>query len=89
MGFLSNLFKSDFEKWVEIATHEELSTAYEIERRKWIKDGYSNGTGEKTPKMKRLNQEINKRVAEERENDPKRNRNPNYHWSDKNRWEND
>ena len=33
MGFFGNLFKSEFEKWVERASHEELSDAYEEERR--------------------------------------------------------
>ena len=37
MGFFGNLFKSGFEKWVEGASHEELSDAYEAERQDWIK----------------------------------------------------
>lgn len=37
MGFFSNLFKSDFAKWVKNASHKELSDAYEIERQNWIK----------------------------------------------------
>lgn len=32
MGFFGNLFKSEFEKWVEGASHEELSEAYFAER---------------------------------------------------------
>ena len=36
MGFFWNLFKSEFEKWVEGASHEELSEAYEEESRKII-----------------------------------------------------
>lgn len=55
MGFFGNLFKSEFEKWVEGASHEELSEAYEEERQDWIKNGFNGGTGEKTPKMNRLN----------------------------------
>lgn len=47
MGLFSNLFKSEFEKWVEGASHEELSDAYEEERQKWIREGYNGGTGEK------------------------------------------
>ena len=89
MGFLSDLFKSSFEKWVESASHEELSDAYEEERQQWIKDGICGGTGEKTPKMKRLNTEISKRAAEEWENNPNRNRDPNYRWTDANRWDKD
>lgn len=89
MGLFGNLFKSEFEKRVEGASHEELSDAYEAERQQWIRDGYNGGTGEKTAKMKRLNDEINKRVAEEWENDPRRNRDPNFRWTDANRWDKD
>lgn len=89
MGFWSDLFKSSFEKWVENASKEELFDAYEAERQKWIREGYCNGTGEKTPKMKRLNEEISKRSAKEWENNPKRNRDLNYHWTDANRWDRD
>ena len=55
MGLFSDLLKSEFEKWVEGASQEELSKAYEEERQKWIREGYNKGTGEKTAKMKRLN----------------------------------
>lgn len=47
MGFFGNLFKSEFEKWVEGASYEELSEAYEEERQDWIKNGFNGGTGEK------------------------------------------
>ena len=89
MSFWSDLFKSSFEKWVENASHEELSDAYEDERQQWIKDGFNGGTGEKTAKMKRIDREIGKRVEEEWENDPRRNRDPNYRWTDANRWDRD
>ena len=39
--------------------------------------------------MNRLNEEINKRVEEEWENNPERNRDPNYRWTDANRWDKD
>ena len=89
MGFFGDLFKSEFEKWVEGASHEELFEAYEEERQKWIREGYNGGTGEKTAKMNRLNTEISKRVAEEWENDPRRNKDPNFRWTDANRWDKD
>lgn len=89
MGLLKALFKSDFEKWVENATHKELSDEYEKERQKWIIEGYNHGTGERTPKMNRLNDEINKRTAEEWEKDPHRVRDPHFRWTDANRWEKD
>lgn len=89
MGFFGNLFKSEFEKWVEGASPEELSDAYEEERQDWIKNGFNGGTGENTPKMNRLNKEISKRVAEEWQNDPRRNKDPNFRWTDANRWDKD
>lgn len=89
MGLFGNLFKSEFEKWVEGDSHEELSEAYEEERQKWIREGYNGGTGEKTAKMNRLNTEISKRVAEEWENEPHRNKDPNFRWTDANRWDKD
>ena len=39
MGLFGDLFKSSDEKWMENASHEELSDAYEEERQQWIKDG--------------------------------------------------
>ena len=89
MGIFDGLFKSEFEKWVENASHEELSDAYENERQEWIKGGFNGGTGEKTYKMNRLEKEINKHLAEEWENDPRRNKDPNFRWTDENRWDDD
>ena len=89
MGLLSNLFKNNFEKWIESASCEELSSAYEKERQQWIKDGFCRGTGEKTIKMKRLNEEIKKRVAAEWEKDPRRNTDTDFRWTDANRWDKD
>ena len=88
MGFLSNLFKSEFDEWVEGASKEELSDAYEEERQEWIKNGY-NGTGEKNVKMNKLDSEISKRVAEEWANNPRKNKDSNYRWTDTNRWDRD
>lgn len=89
MGLLGDLFKSTEEKWMEGASHDELSDAYEAERQQWIKDGYNNGTGEKTNKMNRISEEISKRVEKEWENDPRRNKDPNFRWTDANRWDKD
>lgn len=89
MGLFRDVFKSSFEKWVVGASHKELSDAYEEERQCWMKEGFGGGTGEKTYKMKRINDEINKRVAEELKNDTRRNKDPNYRWTDRNRWDKD
>ena len=89
MRLLYNFLKSTFEKWIKDASYEELSKAYEIERQQWIKDGFNHGTGKKSYKMQRINEEINKRVAEKWNNSPLRNSNPNYRWTDINRWDKD
>lgn len=84
-----SIFKSEFDKWAESASHKELSDAYEEERQQWMKEGFCGGTGRKTPKMNKLNDEISKRVAQERETDPYRNTDPNFRWTDANRWNKD
>ena len=88
MNLLSNIFKSAFDKWLECASEEELSTAYEKHRQQWIKDGFRKD-GRKTPKMEKINKEINRRTAENWQNDPRRNTDPNYRWTDTNRWDKD
>ena len=91
MGFLTFLLetilnaKKDPDAWMETATKAELYDAYEEERLEWAK----NGGGEKTQKMKRLDKEISKRAAEEWQNDPRRSKDPNYRWTDANRWDKD
>ncbi len=86
MGFLSDLFKSSFESWLESATDEELADTYEDKRQEWIKNG-CGGNGERTSEMKSIDKEMSKRSAEKWENDPRRNRDPNFRWTDENRWE--
>jgi len=88
MGFLGNLFKNSFENWLENASDEDLADGYEERRQDWIKTGFG-GNGEKTPEMKRIDAEMNKRTAQKWENDPRRNKDPNYHWTDANRWDKD
>ena len=88
MGFLKNLLKSSFEKWIESATDEELADGYEKRRQQWVNTGFG-GNGEKTPEMKAINQERSKRSAEKWKNNPKRNTDPTYRWTDANRWDKD
>lgn len=87
MGLFGDFFKNDFDRWLEKASYDDLSTAYEKERQQWASNGYNNGTGERSDKMRLLNDEMNRRDAEEWENNP--NRDPNFHWTDANRWEKD
>lgn len=86
MGWLRNLFKSDFDKLIENGTDEELEINYERRRQEWLSRG-QDGTGEKTPEMKRLDSEISRRAAERWQKDPRRNPGPNYRWTDANRWD--
>lgn len=88
MSFLKNLFKSSLEKMIDAATDEELANEYETRRQQWAKTGFG-GDGEKTPEMKAIDREISRRSAEKWEKDPRRNTDPNYRWTDANRWDKD
>lgn len=88
MGFFSDLFKSAFDKWLETASYEELADNYEERRQQWMKDGFG-GNGERTPEMKRIDREMSRRTAEKWEKDPRRNTDPNFRWTDANRWDKD
>lgn len=88
MGFFSDLFKTAFDKWLETASYEELADNYEKRRQQWMKDGFG-GNGERTPEMKRIDREMSRRTAEKWEKDPRRNTDPNFRWTDANRWDKD
>lgn len=88
MGFFSDLFKTAFDKWLETASYEELADNYEERRQQWMKDGFG-GNGERTPEMKRIDREMSRRTAEKWEKDPRRNPDPNFRWTDANRWDKD
>ena len=88
MGFWSNFLKSSFEIWLESASDAELEEGYEKRRKQWIKDGFG-GDGEKTYEMKRIDTEISNRSAEKWEKDPRRITDPNFRWTDANRWDRD
>ncbi len=86
MGLFSDMFKSSFDKWLESASKSELEDEYEAERIEWMNNG-QNGTGQITDKMKRISDEMTKKAAEEWKNDPRRSKDPNYRWTDANRWD--
>lgn len=88
MGFFSDLFKTAFDKWLETASYEDLADNYEERRQQWMKDGFG-GNGERTPEMKRIDREMSRRTAEKWEKDPRRNTDPNFRWTDANRWDKD
>ncbi|MBD5493298.1 MAG: hypothetical protein HDR12_02655 [Lachnospiraceae bacterium] len=83
---LSQRSDDDLENWLKIASDEELADEYEKRRQQWMKDGFG-GNGERTPEMEKIDKEISRRAAEKWENDPRRNTDPNFRWTDKNRWE--
>lgn len=78
---LFGLFKSN--------KKEKLSKSYEKERQKWIAGGFNKGTGEKSAKMKRLDKKLRKCAEKEWKKNPKRNKDPNFRWTDANRWDKD
>ena len=88
VAILSNENKNGFEGWLENAADDELSDGYEQRRQQWMKDGFG-GNGEKTPEMKRIGREMSRRTAEKWENDPRRNTDPDFRWTDANRWDKD
>ena len=79
---------NSFESWLGTASDDDLSDGYEERRQQWIKDGY-NGNGEKIPEMKKIDSEMSRRANEKWEKDPRRNTDPNFRWSDANRWDTD
>ena len=85
---LSKNNNDEFQDWLQSASDDELSDGYEQRRQQWAKDGYG-GDGEKTPEMKRIDREMSRRAAEKWKNDPRRNRDPNFRWTDASRWEKD
>lgn len=77
--------KLEFEDFILNASDEELSEAYEESRQEWLR----LSGGRRTDKMIMLSKELSRRSAEAWENDPRRSKDPNFHWTDKNRWEKD
>ena len=73
---------------LETASDDELSDGYEERRQEWARTGFG-GNGEKTPEMKHIDREMSRRSAEKWENDPRRNTDHNYRWTDANRWDKD
>ena len=87
MGVFRNA-KDDLASWIQSATDQELADAYERRRLEWLKNG-QNGTGVKTPEMQMIDREMSRRSAEKWKNDPRRNTDPTFRWTDANRWDKD
>lgn len=88
MSFWKEIFKSAFDKWLENVSYEELAEGYEERRLRWQKDGFG-GNGQPTYEMRKINAAMRKITEERWINDPRRNKDPNFRWSDANRWEKD
>ena len=78
----------EFGDWLKSASDDELSEGHEQRRQEWMRTGFG-GNGEKTLEMKQIDREMSKRSAEKWENDPRRNRDPYFRWTDANRWDKD
>ena len=77
-----------YNKWLNDVSDDDLSNVYEVLRHNWMSTGYG-GNGEKTPEMKTICIEMSKRMSKKCENNPLRNRNPYFRWTDVNRWDKD
>ncbi len=88
MGLFRKRFTDPLGEWMKTASYEDLAAAYEERRQEWLKEEVRI-TGEKTDEMKRLDAEMSRRTAEKWRNDPRRNKDPNYRWTDVNRFDKD
>lgn len=96
MGFFIDLLKNILDVCLENTpddafknvSDDELESEYEKKRQNWIKSGYG-GNGEKTPEMRRIENEMNKRESLKQKTNPHRNKDKNFRWTDTNRWEKD
>lgn len=87
MDILDILLKiiDPIEKLISSASDEELAREYEERRKAWLK----SGGGEKTTDMLKIDKEMCRRSEEKWKTDPRRDTNPNYRWTDSNRWDKD
>lgn len=83
-AFMNSIEEED----LDLKTYEELDDLYEKRRHEWMKNGW-NGNGEITPEMKRISNVMSKKSLERWNNNPRRVSDPNYRWTDCNRWDND
>ena len=88
ISFFQNRNKDEFGNWLKTASDEELNEKWHEKYDEWADNGYG-GNGIKTPEMKCIEEEMNARSREKWQNDPRRNTDSNYRWTDKNRWEKD
>lgn len=89
MGLLGRIFgrKTDeLDDLIKNGSYQELQDAYDSRRIEWAKNG-QNGTGMRTPEMERINDELTKRYVEKCKREQPGNPDPNYRWTDANRWE--
>jgi len=82
------LFKSSLDIFLENASDEELDAAIREKHRQWCANNFG-GNGKKTPEMIQMEKEQSRRSAEKWVKNPNRNTDPNYRWTDENRWDKD
>ena len=81
-SILNSLLRDDIDELIAHGTDEELHSAYDELR---VTDFYK--TGKMSVNMKRLSDEMTRRANERWMHNPNRNTDPNYRWTDANRWE--
>ena len=88
VDFIKKLFVDELGEFMKNASDEELSAKREEYRQIWMKNGFG-GNGEHSVEMKRLGAEIIRRANEKWLNNPNRNTDPIFRWTDSNRWDKD
>lgn len=76
--------KVSFGEWLKEASTDELKDAYEK-----LRLGVFCKTGDRPPEMERISHELGVRGAKEWFEKHPKSYNPNYRWSDANRWDKD
>lgn len=73
--------------WTLSASDQQLEEAWTKRWEKWAADGYGGPTGRKTDEMLIIEEETSKRAVEKFKKSP--GYNPNFRWTDANRWDKD
>ena len=80
---ICNKNKMSFSDWLKVASNEELETLHENEKLNFFK------TGVKSFIMQKISEELGNREGQQWIAKHPPNSDPNYRWTDKNRWDKD
>lgn len=69
------------------SSDDALRAEREVIRQEYSKTQDPRRSDELRMKMNYIDNKLSTRAEQARKNDPQNNKDPNYHWTDKNRWE--